>query len=561
MSKIARLTNDNKLILKNELYEYPEGKRNLVTVNQIGFWGSGGTSRQGFKFILNPTNKTAGLVFNKSLFKENRRYVLSFKIKKLSGSITTIGGHSVAFGTDGGDVYIDGNFVGQGYRGGVPFPNDTNEHLVTVFLHPFNPGVSDANLYIQPNRMTYETDYSAEIWDIIITEGTEYVPWLPSPTDGGPDNLGLSFLSDGKFVSREVFEYPIELEGKRNFFIKDNVVNIAVSGTVSNGSIATNTLYRGYYIPVKSGEVYSISRDSLINNRFDYGFTVEEPKPGVLVKDGMAFRNNLKIENIVVPNGYNWLFLYLSNNGDEIPNIKIERDVQSSKWTPAPEDLGLEYPPYITEFKPCFLPNGTILTREFSEVNDSLQFNGSDSYIEVSNTIQHTDFTWYAEVMSNNIAKDQVFLNGTSPTYIRFLDSRLFISVITPKQETSYCPTRLESNKLYRVAFVIQGDVARVYLNGELELEKPLTANPVSISLRYIGTFSTSGSSKMLGIIRNVKVFNRALSQEEIQKIHTVREGLVHYFPLDDGFGTVVKDRVGNATGTLINNPEWVSTL
>ena len=147
-------------------------------------------------------------------------------------------------------------------------------------------------------------------------------------------NLGVSV--ELKAIDLSMVKEP-ELWG-RNYFRPSLVNNLALSDT-----IVQKASYRGYSIPVFEGEVYSISRTDLRNNRFRYAFTEIEPAQGVEFFGGSGniptYDNALKIENIVVPSGANYLFLYLSNQADELPNIKLEKGNVAHKWTPAPEDV------------------------------------------------------------------------------------------------------------------------------------------------------------------------------------------------------------------------------
>lgn len=126
--------------------------------------------------------------------------------------------------------------------------------------------------------------------------------------------------------------------GGRNYYRPSQVVDLGVAATSEPCLISTGSCI-GFYVSTKAGEEWSLSRSELTNNRFDYMFTIDEPASEVPVKDWTnAFRGELKIEGIVVPDGYNYLFLYLSNQNDPMPNIKLEKGNKATDWTPAPED-------------------------------------------------------------------------------------------------------------------------------------------------------------------------------------------------------------------------------
>ena len=131
--------------------------------------------------------------------------------------------------------------------------------------------------------------------------------------------------------------------GGRNYFRPSKTVDLGCTGQASGEHTLISTgACIGFYIPVEEGDVWTLSRGSLSNNRFDYCFTIDEPTNGTLIYGwNSGAREQLKIEGIVVPvgSGYKYLVLYLSNQNDELDNVKLERGDKATDWTPAPEDM------------------------------------------------------------------------------------------------------------------------------------------------------------------------------------------------------------------------------
>ena len=129
--------------------------------------------------------------------------------------------------------------------------------------------------------------------------------------------------------------------GGRNYYRPSQVVDLGCTGLASGEqSLISTGSCIGFYIPVVAGEVWTVSRSSLANNRFDCCFTVDEPANGTLIYEwNSGYRESLEMVGLVVPEGCNYLFLYLSNQNDEMPNIKVERGNKVTDWTPAPEDM------------------------------------------------------------------------------------------------------------------------------------------------------------------------------------------------------------------------------
>lgn len=162
---------------------------------------------------------------------------------------------------------------------------------------------------------------------------------LTSVTDGHTTKIGALELQAGQF-SLSLSDVRNDLDGMeiggRNYFRHQDIVNLAVGGTILAASI-----YRGWYMAVKAGETYSMQRFGQTNNRFCYVFTKTEPGPGVPWIAGNYPSQNLveKAENIKIPEDANYIFIYLSNQASEIPNIKVEKGSRATDWTPAPEDM------------------------------------------------------------------------------------------------------------------------------------------------------------------------------------------------------------------------------
>ena len=140
--------------------------------------------------------------------------------------------------------------------------------------------------------------------------------------------------------------------GGRNLFIKSKIIyGQAVTGTVKGGTVISYNGGEIYYMPVKAGEVYTLTRSGEYNaTHFDYGFTRTEPKPGVDVSDGKYKRIGLVApsEHVGFEVPYDgWILLYLTNGVNKIDDskpitlgdIKLERGTVATDWTPAPEDV------------------------------------------------------------------------------------------------------------------------------------------------------------------------------------------------------------------------------
>jgi phage minor structural protein len=158
------------------------GVRNLARRNAVTPWGYAFTEND-YVYRIDTPNE-GGMRIDASIFEADKEYVLSFKIRKISGAITSLAGHSNGFETIG--VYRDGKLVSRDWLKGNdvnPYPDDTATHEYVVYLKFTKPNADNANLYIQPNRSSYSTAYVAEIWDLKVEEGNKKTGWEPAPED------------------------------------------------------------------------------------------------------------------------------------------------------------------------------------------------------------------------------------------------------------------------------------------------------------------------------------------------------------------------------------------
>jgi hypothetical protein len=100
----------------------------------------------------------------------------------------------------------------------------------------------------------------------------------------------------------------------------------------------------------------------------------------------------------------------------------------------------------------------------------------------------------------------------------------------------------LAPNQWHHLAAVYDGAVCRLGVNGEFtQVSLPGTITPSTATLRLgSGGAALGGAERLAGTIDEVRIWNRALTQEEIRHKMTERltgtePGLVAYYRLDEG--------------------------
>lgn len=204
----------------------------------------------------------------------------------------------------------------------------------------------------------------------------------------------------------EIIEYPSELEGGRNLisetligrhgldsmdisrYKSKGVVSFAISAPYEGVSIRAHPLLPNteyvirYRYRKTSGTLLSFGghTDASWNNNTTY---VDGEERGAYSATSSAFVLDDDNEHEVVvyistPGEIvaSHLIYIQPNRGNSTPvsvdiyDLKLEKGNKATDWTPAPEDLGMEYPSDIQHFATGFRADGKVMVREFIEGED-----------------------------------------------------------------------------------------------------------------------------------------------------------------------------------------------
>lgn len=98
-----------------------------------------------------------------------------------------------------------------------------------------------------------------------------------------------------------------------------------------------------------------------------------------------------------------------------------------------------------------------------------------------------------------------------------------------------------------------------LYVNGVFVDNTSTTKSSTSPGTARIGIFYNGADRQFHGIIDEVRIYNRALSAEEV-RYHYNRGGPVAHWKFDEGSGTTAYDETeNNNDGTLFNSPTWTT--
>ena len=218
----------NKTEVDTKIDDIEIGGRNLFIKNNLTTHNVDSYEWNNYTLSCVCSKGSAGLKFVSSLFTVGKTYVLSFKFKKVDGTLTKIGGHAGGFSQQ--LFSVDGEVVSPGYTYPVGYPLDdtTDTHEVYVILK-YNGNAEDNQLYIQVNRMDTSTAASFDIWDIKLEEGNKPTDWSPAPEDVDTNIDNITTETNAKINSLE-----IKTDG-----IVSEVSNIKTIQTTTTDAIGT----------------------------------------------------------------------------------------------------------------------------------------------------------------------------------------------------------------------------------------------------------------------------------------------------------------------------------
>ncbi|MEK5108223.1 phage tail spike protein [Cytobacillus sp. FSL K6-0129] len=181
-NKISTSVNE----LRSDFNNLEISGRNLARRSLVAPWGNTYQFDAYTYTIESMGSSGAGLRLSNTIFKPFTEYILAFKIRKISGNITTMGGHSQLSSGNPVSVYRNNELVSDVWTVGSPYPND--EEIYDYEIHFTTNGMTatDTHLYIQPNRSSGSGGYvpmKAEIWDLQVIEGNKLAGWSPPPED------------------------------------------------------------------------------------------------------------------------------------------------------------------------------------------------------------------------------------------------------------------------------------------------------------------------------------------------------------------------------------------
>lgn len=203
-------------------------------------------------------------------------------------------------------------------------------------------------------------------------------------------------------------------------------------------------------------------------------------------------------------------------------------------------------------------------SEERLSISSDLMFDGVDDSVEVpTSEWEAPTFSvemWakasqkqsnYAGVMStsHNPSESGSFQIDAMGGYYRFCHTDIQVRIGKVNQEWQH------------LAVTYDGSTVKTYLNGEEQYAKAIDSMPTIFRNYRLGR-NRNGDKYFAGELSDVRVWNRALTAEEIQakmdsRLAGNEAGLVAYWLFDEGTGEQVPDKTGNSQPGTIDGATW----
>jgi concanavalin A-like lectin/glucanase superfamily protein/uncharacterized protein DUF2341 len=193
------------------------------------------------------------------------------------------------------------------------------------------------------------------------------------------------------------------------------------------------------------------------------------------------------------------------------------------------------------------------------------EFDGIDNTVNLGNptALQAFDTITLSAWVNTDIAdsSNYIFISKDSDAYyLAITNGNVRFRSLDLSSDTTTGETTLSTDTWYHLAATYDGKTVKVYVNGEID-DTEVSSGSMSDGSNdvQIGSFTGTGNF-FNGTIDEVRIYNRALSPQEIKDLYNWAPGPIIHYQLNEGSGTNPSDSSGNSnTGTLAGSSTWTS--
>lgn len=199
------------------------------------------------------------------------------------------------------------------------------------------------------------------------------------------------------------------------------------------------------------------------------------------------------------------------------------------------------------------------------------QFDGNDDYVSIPDdaTLKPTSALSITGWVRGNNWNTGSFVNiilrkgeGNPNNYqLAIADGQVALYLDENDNQGTRSSTTLNTDQWYHVAATWDGTQVKIYVDGTLETTQSRTGT-ISTDTRLVYLGGRNGTDLFDGRLDDVRLYNRALSPEEITAMQAPPvTGLVAHWTFDEGTGSTIADSSGNGNDATFNagSPNWNS--
>jgi len=212
----------------------------------------------------------------------------------------------------------------------------------------------------------------------------------------------------------------------------------------------------------------------------------------------------------------------------------------------------------------------TLIIEQPTHTGNAVLFNGTDTYATFGKTTYEATMTFSVWIKLNGTGKTQEIVQAQGSSKAVFFRVSGTEQIYFRKEGTTVdftCDTVLDTGEWYHVVGIFDGsNGGKVYLNGELDGQDTGTITlTTGYSRSEIGQHNW-GIERFDGLMDQLLIFNRAISEAEVLQLYNsgdglyadvtvapFNSGLVVGYNFDESSGSTLSDLTGTYNATLYN--------
>lgn len=194
-------------------------------------------------------------------------------------------------------------------------------------------------------------------------------------------------------------------------------------------------------------------------------------------------------------------------------------------------------------------------------------FDGVDDYVQIPNMSFNNNQSvgfWFkpTSTINSSSGRKDLWYGGENYLLINYgaADGELswIVSVDSSNRQVKSTTTSWTAGTWYHIWATYDGVNLKLYINGALENTTSYSGTVTNNN--YTPQWgSSAGSNAFAGVIDDLRIYNRALSPQEVEDLYSWAPPPIAYYDFEEGQGGTVYDK-GSTSSATLNNGTWNGT-